>query len=519
MTSLTARVAMCIAMQAVLASEALAVVLPAPTRCTIAKLKAASSAFQCALRESSKQIAGGAGDVARCAEKLSMKFTSAESRGDCPTTGDAILASSRAEAAANDVTIALGGTIASSDDELRCLRKKAKLAATYARCQAAALATRLANTYLGERRDFDICRSLHASSSTSIETDYACPVTGEAEHVQESSSPGFAFLPGSEWRGSLDDAPLAGAYLAGARITSASIGRARFRGADLSMSLLTNITDTGPSAADLRDVDLSGATLDDAWLDDSLLGGANLATTTINNLRARGLPECPASLPPSWVCMWGIILGPRAQLGGLDFSGLDLTGLDLSYATLSYTDLSNAILHDVDLSHASLEGSEVAGADMTGADLSNAHLYRVHGTGVGECPALLNDTWRCLNRNLVGSGAVLDDCNLAGEDLSQMYLSDVYFRRCDLTGADLSGTDFILTSFAESDLAGANLSAAYFYEPRFSSCDLTGASFAGAAFNRAVWSNVTCPDGANTNVSGYTCCGHHVGAAPDSCSY
>jgi uncharacterized protein YjbI with pentapeptide repeats len=518
MISLTARVAICISMQAVFASQALAVVLPARTRCTIAKLKAASSALQCALRESSKQIAGGAGDVARCAEKLSMKFASAESRGDCPTTGDAALASSRAEAAANGVMVLMGGTIASSDDELGCLRKKAKLVATYARCQTAALTTRLANTYLGERRDFDICRDLHASGSTSIETDYACAVAGEAESVQESSSPGFAFLPGAELGGSLDDAPLAGAYLVGAVITGATIGDARFRGADLSMALLTNITDTGPRAADLRDVDLSGATLENARLENSLLGGANLATTTLNGLRANGLPECPASLPPSWVCRWGVILGPKAQLSALDFSGLDLTGLDLSYASLAYTDLRNAVLRDADLSHASLERSQVAGADMTGADLSNTHLYRIYGSGIGECPALLTDTWRCLNRNLVGSGAILADCDLAGQDLSQMSLSDAYFARCDLSGADLSGTYFGLNSFADTDLTGANLSDAYLYEPRFYNCDLTGASFAGASFYRSQWSNVTCPDGASS-VSDHTCCGHHVGDPPDNCSY
>ena len=113
------------------------------------------------------------------------------------------------------------------------------------------------------------------------------------------------------------------------------------------------------------------------------------------------------------------------------------------------------------------------------------------GTCLPSCAAVLTAAgcqrddagqWRCRGVDL--SGAVLSGCDL----------SSGLFDQADLSGADLSG----------ADLSGVDLTASV----------LTGADLDGADLTGVGWRDTTCPDGANSNAVGDTCCGHLNGAKP-----
>lgn len=101
------------------------------------------------------------------------------------------------------------------------------------------------------------------------------------------------------------------------------------------------------------------------------------------------------------------------------------------------------------------------------------------------------------------SKAELTGANLSGSNLNRVTAIDATFVNVDLSMANLNGAD--LTA---ADLSGANLSGANLNGANLTAANLTGALTAGANFNKATWSNTTCPDGTNSVAHGNTCMGH-----------
>ena len=129
----------------------------------------------------------------------------------------------------------------------------------------------------------------------------------------------------------------------------------------------------GPSA------DLSGVNLTDADLRGAVLTG----------VRSGGITGTPMALPDGWQLIAGYLVGPGADLSGADLSGANLINTDLD------------------------------GADLTGAD-----LHGVSSGGITGTPSSLPDGWALISGYLVGPVADLRGASLTGADLS---------------GADLSG--------------------------------------------------------------------------------
>ena len=134
--------------------------------------------------------------------------------------------------------------------------------------------------------------------------------------------------------------------------------------------------------ANLRDADLGGADLEDAYL-----RGADLRD---------------------------------ADLGVANLRGADLRGANLGGANLGGADLRDADLRDANLGGADLGGAYLGDADLRDADLGGAYLR----------DAYLRDT------NL--GGANLRDAYLGGADLRGAYLGGADLRGADLRGADYS---------------------------------------------------------------------------------
>lgn len=482
--------------------EVSAAVAPPETLCSISKLKTAATAFACSLRQRTRLATGGSADVGSCAEKLAARFASAESRGSCPTTGDAALAATRADDAAMAVLGVLGADLASGNDQLRCLKKKSKLAARYARCQSAALTSRLDHSYANLRNDFELCRLDLEEQSAELDATGGCATTGEAGDVEEQSGAGYGFLPGTVWdHPRLSGAPLAHAYLVGASFSSCALEGADLRGADLRQVLWDDVY--ARSGLDFGTTDLRGADFGDAEIRGSYMDGARLDGATFTNasfygLRGKEVLGCPASLPAGWSCIGNHLMGPLANLSDCDLSGLDLSGVDLSGARLDLTRLSQANLAGATFGSASIYASWFDGANLSGVDFSAASFDRVFAVPVASCPTALPPSWSCVSGILVGRTMRCHEGDLSGLDLEGLELTSSHFTRCDLSNADLDGAILSFSEFIDSDM--------------------TGASLAGARLLLTSWAATTCADGTFSYDNGYTCCGHHVGDPPLSCS-
>ncbi len=354
------------------------------------------------------------------------------------------------------------------------------------------------------------------------ETDERCDASLDwaGSDLQGRSLVG-TYLAGVDLSGSdLSDADLTWSVLTGANLSSAQLV-----GADLSNASVdgANFDNSVFDGADLEGVDLSDASLDGAsgsglvncperlpagWSCWSLgasgntlvapgtdlsgldLSGADLSSTPLAGVQATGLAGCPAALPPNWACIdfpviGNTLVGPRADLSGLDLSGGDfspttnlsnvtfrdavLTGAAFAASTdLRNADFRNANLtgvtigDDVNLRDSSFSGanftdatvgsnvdfrdSNLYGTDFTNVDLSGARLGGTTATNVVTCPDTMPSSWSCISlpdtgNTFVGPDADLSELSFAGADLSNQNLSGANLDGSDLTGANLNGAN------------------------------------------------------------------------------
>lgn len=333
-----------------------------------------------------------------------------------------------------------------------------------------------------------------------------CPTVSPAGAVSPAPSPRVDWsgcdLAGADMASAnLDDANLSGANLTGAVLTSAVLSAIDLENADLSGADLqsADLDDALVTYATLTDANLSHISFPAGYLQADNLSGANLSyadlgtpnvgdlTLTGANLQGTimsfsgdlsgvvsgGITGVPANLPtdPSrWLLLNGYLIGPGAVLANAGLAGLDLAG-----AALDNADLTNADLTGADLDEAQLNGTTLSGTELSGANLDGVESGGVTGT-----PASLPVNWQLRSGYLLGPDVYLIDASLAGDNLSDLDLAGAYTYYANLTGADVDGTS----------LAGAVLSTG---------TNLTGATFTGADLTGVSWSDVTCPNGTNSD--------------------
>lgn len=177
----------------------------------------------------------------------------------------------------------------------------------------------------------------------------------------------------------------------------------------------------------LNKIDSVGGTLDGAIFPDQFVGSVDLSGITL-------LREVDLS---------------GAELNNADFSGANLNNADLSHtalidADLSETnlidaDLTGAVLFDPDLSEADLSHTDLTGAVLFYADLPDAKLSRADLSGAEL------------------SRADLSGANLFDADLSEAELSHTDLSEADLRHADLSETNLINADLSEVNLERATV--------------------------------------------------------------
>ncbi len=202
------------------------------------------------------------------------------------------------------------------------------------------------------------------------------------------------------------------------------------------------------AGAEFTDADLTDTSMVGTTIQGGIFEGADLGTdgSRFTGIMARGIEGTPSRIPAGWHLIKGMLVGPGANLYGVDFSGMDLRGYDLSGAYLAGADLS-----DADLTGSNLIGTSLAGADLSranisdtmlsGADLTGATLLGIRAQGLLGKPDGIQAPWSIYNGVLLGPTA-----DVSGADLSGLNLSERVLNGTNFTGANLAGTNFQFAS-------------------------------------------------------------------------
>ena len=176
---------------------------------------------------------------------------------------------------------------------------------------------------------------------------------------------------------------------------------------------------------DLANVDLSG----------SSFVASNLGGARMTNVRAVNINFTDMRFPLGWrylaIPTGGVLVGPSANLSGLDLSFINLNDIDIRNANLSgakgrfvtvntRTQLPSGwkvIAGILFGPTANLSGANLSGLDLSGLDLSGATLDGARGTNIRNEPRELPNKWKVIRGNLVGPSAnlictSLDDGNV-----------------------------------------------------------------------------------------------------------
>jgi trimeric autotransporter adhesin len=355
-----------------------------------------------------------------------------------------------------------------------------------------------------------------------------------------------------------------GANLTNAILTGANLVSQDLTGANLTNAILgsQNLTDANLTSANLTDATLAGAIIDDTNFNYSTLYGVSACSTTgepdnLSNALPTGVsvpPEpswqllagclvgpgadlsaanfagvplagatlqaasgafgvssgnviCPSTLPTSWACVGGYLIGPTANLDGAILTSANLSGDNLTGANLR-----SASLHNANLTGAILTGAALTGA----ANLGAATLTGVISTGCGITGGSnLPSGWLVFDGCLLGPTAVVSTAdapatftnleNVLGSltfqsetinNASFIYSNPINYLDSSFSNADLSDSTFTIN-------AGSSLT---FLDANFTGADLDGVQgLQNAAFSSVTWNNTICPDGTNSNSDGGTC--------------
>jgi uncharacterized protein YjbI with pentapeptide repeats len=297
----------------------------------------------------------------------------------------------------------------------------------------------------------------------------------------------------------LNAAKLTNANLTGARMNSGTslyqtvLAGATFRSANLSGVNFSNVILT----ATVGTTTVNGANFAGASVASAYFGSLSLSTSNISGIRSGSVSGAPV-LPTGWALNQGYLVGPSANLSGLNLTGMSFAGV----TGLTGVNMSNSNLTNVNFSNASLLGFNLSGANLTGTNFTNANLNGVISGSVTSTSApTLPASWTLTNGYLIGPGANLSGASLASINLSNRALNTTNFSNATLTNANFSGA--VLTSgiFTSTNLSGANLSTAWLKDANLTSANLSGANLTAAKLLGATLTSTNLSNATLTNVS------------------
>ena len=293
----------------------------------------------------------------------------------------------------------------------------------------------------------------------------------------------------------LSNSNLSGANLTGTNLDEANLANVRAEnvvGVPSSLPtdwVLINKFLLGPEAnlssfilndMDLRNVNLTGADLSAARMTSVNLTNTNLTDATLTSVYGNSIVGTPIALPEDWTIQKGLLIGPTANLSGLDITGVDFRGLNLSGASLRSSNLiesnlSGLNLQDVELGSIGLVNTNVSDTDFAGVDFDEVRSFGITGT-----PKTLPSGFVLRSGFLIGPGANLSSANMTNFNFTDINLSEVNLKSANLTNANLAGVDLTSTLVRGAILYNANITGA----------DLTGVDLTGIISSNLIGSPI-----------------------------
>lgn len=182
----------------------------------------------------------------------------------------------------------------------------------------------------------------------------------------------------------------------------------------------------GDVLAIVRETNLAGAILREAWLDETDFSNAVLKDADLTGARMR-----------------------RAR-----FAEADLSGALLERARFDDSDLSRVVMIDADADGVFLLDATLRAGKFDGSSMADARLDGVDALDASFAGA---DLAGARLKNGIFRGAVFADARLAETDLSYGDLENSSFAGADLSGARLVGATVWGADFSRANLSGADI--------------------------------------------------------------
>ena len=313
---------------------------------------------------------------------------------------------------------------------------------------------------------------------------------------------------------------------AGANLTGVNLAGANLNGAVMARTTLSKVRSgsiTGQPASLPANWTLVGgflmgptANLSGATLSNLNLATANLTSANLSGVASMNLSGQP-TLPASWRLVSGYLVGPSANLAGVDLTGADLSGLNVSGANFY-----GATLTQTNFTNANLTGASISGATLTDAVFTGATLTGVISAYEVGYPAALPDKWQIMNgpyqgmtvEYLVGPAASIGGAHLPGLSFAHLDLTGIY-----MPGSELVGTDFTGATLVNASLGSSNFGHALFVGANLTGADLTAADLSGADFTNANFTNANLIGARLLSVAGHGTATFTGAMCPDGVKY
>jgi uncharacterized protein YjbI with pentapeptide repeats len=234
-------------------------------------------------------------------------------------------------------------------------------------------------------------------------------------------------------------------------------------------------------AADLAEVNLTGADLSSANLGKADLTGSVLRDVTLARADLSETDGAGIDLTGAMAVQIRAkgSLWEGAVLDGADLSGADLTEIDLrgargagtrmDRARLRGADLTDSVWIEASFAEARLHQARAARADLTRADLTQAAF-----TEAGLEKARMD--------GVIAVEANFSEAKMAGASLVGARLQGAVCTRADMRETALAGADLVRANLAGADLSGADLRNASLADANLDGVKLEGAKLDGADF-------------------------------------
>jgi uncharacterized protein YjbI with pentapeptide repeats len=139
------------------------------------------------------------------------------------------------------------------------------------------------------------------------------------------------------------------------------------------------------SMLNLSGADLKGANLTNVKMHGTQIGSAEFENATFDQLQTKDLNGSPHSIPAGWKLVSKSLVGPKADLRGLDLHSANLSGMNLESASFADANLDGVDFSGSNLSFCNLEGASLIGAYFRDSNLSNARASAASFSN-GELP-------------------------------------------------------------------------------------------------------------------------------------